>query len=791
LSVPGAAAPRRPTRLPRERLLPAAIFAGAILLLFAPAVFGDGQFLYRDAGRLHAPVKRWIASELAAGRFPSWNPYEAMGTSLVTDPIHAVQHPFNVLLLLLPFDAALKGWILACYLVAALGAFAWVRRLGAGRDGAMVAGLAYGLSGFLVSSSDNLTYLTTAAFVPWVLAAGHAFVTGGRWGRLAGLMIASWLCAASGDPLAWAIAVALVPVLAVLLEPGARRRALLRALAGAIGAVLAAAPIVLPLARGLADSARGDGVDELARRLWNLHPLRLLELAVPNLTSDPAMDTSNEVLRVFVGAPGSYGPWVLSVYVGVTVLVLAAVAAKLRDARVLLGIAALFTWAAMGPHSGFGQLAQRLPVLSSLRYWEKLAVWPTLFVAGAAGLGAGALVAGSERARRAVSIAAGAAAVGAIGLAITRLAPLERWLRITPDAGAAASALAANLGQGALHVAALAGTLAALIHVLAKRGRGDAMAPLLLLVVAADLVAANVSAYRLAAPPDRVAPSALRARLRSEPGLAGLITPFYLAPDPTDGLSPFESKWRQGAQTLLPAWNMVDRVRNASPYSALYSRRYARYEADVPLETRVASLGLFGFGFVAVPGAPALLERTVLRPPWEIAARDEKLGVLVAIPHRPRAYLAPSARTASPEEAMTFAADPASIAAPLTLVEGPIPAALSGGRAEIVEAVPARVRVRTDSKGPALLVLNDAFAPGWTATVDGRPSPILATNYLARGVQVPGGPHEVLFRYRAPLLAAGWAIAVGALLLVIASALVSRRRGGSGTDMQTLPSCKD
>lgn len=53
-----------------------------------------------------------------------------------------------------------------------------------------------------------------------------------------------------------------------------------------------------------------------------------------------------------------------------------------------------------------------------------------------------------------------------------------------------------------------------------------------------------------------------------------------------------------------------------------------------------------------------------------------------------------------------------------------------------------------------VVVLSDAFAPGWTATVNGQPAPILRANYAFRAVEIPGDA-SIVFRYRTPGLSAG------------------------------------
>lgn len=84
--------------------------------------------------------------------------------------------------------------------------------------------------------------------------------------------------------------------------------------------------------------------------------------------------------------------------------------------------------------------------------------------------------------------------------------------------------------------------------------------------------------------------------------------------------------------------------------------------------------------------------------------------------------------------------------------------------------------VAVESTAPALLVLNEAFAPGWTAEVDGRRSELLPVNLLARGVLVPAGRHDVRFEYSPPGFRTGLAISGLTALLLTLWALVPGRR---------------
>ena len=55
----------------------------------------------------------------------------------------------------------------------------------------------------------------------------------------------------------------------------------------------------------------------------------------------------------------------------------------------------------------------------------------------------------------------------------------------------------------------------------------------------------------------------------------------------------------------------------------------------------------------------------------------------------------------------------------------------------------------------------DSWMPGWTATVDGRPAPILRGNYAQRVIPLPEpGRHAIVMEYRPPGFVIGCAISI-------------------------------
>lgn len=88
---------------------------------------------------------------------------------------------------------------------------------------------------------------------------------------------------------------------------------------------------------------------------------------------------------------------------------------------------------------------------------------------------------------------------------------------------------------------------------------------------------------------------------------------------------------------------------------------------------------------------------------------------------------------------------------------------------------PERVRVEVSGNRRGVVVLADAWAPGWSALVDGEPRRLWQANYFGRGVIVEPGDTAVEFVYQAPGLPAGLWIALAALG---AAGLLVRTRPG-------------
>ena len=180
-------------------------------------------------------------------------------------------------------------------------------------------------------------------------------------------------------------------------------------------------------------------------------------------------------------------------------------------------------------------------------------------------------------------------------------------------------------------------------------------------------------------------------------------------------------------------------------------------------------------------------------PGGEVVYSDETAGLQVSemagLPDRTRIVY--SARLLdSPEEA--FAAIGSGEFAPaneVVLYENPgfqigQPDSLQPPSVEVVQYLSDRIEWKTYTSTPGLLVTSEIYYPaGWTAQIDGTPTPILQANHSFRAVAVPAGDHRVTMEFapdshRTSVLISSLAtvLAYGGLLFLFIPGWIRRSR---------------
>jgi hypothetical protein len=87
-----------------------------------------------------------------------------------------------------------------------------------------------------------------------------------------------------------------------------------------------------------------------------------------------------------------------------------------------------------------------------------------------------------------------------------------------------------------------------------------------------------------------------------------------------------------------------------------------------------------------------------------------------------------------------------------------------------------RATVDVTASRAAIVLIRNSFDPGWHATVDGRPAPLLAADEIDQGVAVPAGRHTIVLTYDDPSVGYGLAGSAVVLLVLAVAAIVLRRR---------------
>jgi hypothetical protein len=759
----------------------------AVLLGIAYLPLFSGQVLYqRDVGRQLFPERSFLHDSYRAGDSPLWNPLIGLGISTLANPLNQVFYPPNALLLVAHSPRVTSFFLFFHLVLGGLGMMALIRRLAkVPIPAALVSGLAWCLSGYTTSEVIAGMRLMSGAYLPWTaLAFLHysRLVHGGAavGQRLAGLAWAALplgLCFATGEvffPIlaaAFAICVVAADLWANAAEPPIRRRAAIQTAAGlglAVGlAVALAAVVVFPALRAAQGTDRSAALSREAAEIGSLHPWRVAEMVAHGAMGDPYTDYP---AGPWVGEPGlGDRPLLYGVYLGCTVLALAVLAfgRRQRLAAVLGVTSVFFLLVSFGRYLGLHSLLRLVvPPLAYMRGPEKYLAIVTAGISLLAGLGCARLLDDGRRLwMRALSLPL---ALGGLALAAGWFAPPM----VEPVRTAAVSSLPFVLAA------------VALAWLVARRARLAGALCVGLVVV--DL-ARSVFALQNFVPPEQLGatPEAAHAILADAQTRGDLAPPRAYRPSAVDPAIAAAAPPTSVAQVQKNLVNtLIDN--HAGSFGIACVPGY-----DAALPSTLSSLWQAGMGagldllrltgteYVILPkDTPPSSDLQPLLDPAGGVRLFRVGGVL------PRVYLS-RARSQLPDSSAAKAVFTPEIIAGDRVVLAPSPEVPAHALVDAPATEPpgicrlksfshARIEADCDARSPALAVFVEQYDRGWSATVDGRASPILRANLAMRAVPMGGGRHHVILTFAPPGLRFGVALSLAAVVVLTALLLFGR-----------------
>lgn len=804
-TTPGAAAPNWATYVRRPWFAPA-LFALIALVYFWEFPLSDKVIYGQDVGEDFHKGKAPVAQKLKELVPSAWD--KRMGGYPISDEI---RHKFFPTYLIELFTTKQRtiGWR---YLLAVFGAgwgmFLYLRQIGVGRGVALWGGIAF------LSAPTFLTFpyagqyakMSVIALFPFMCLCLEKGMDGGlkasRWWILLAVLIAVGVFTPHLQMLQYALLglgayfIYKVVDLRHLDRAALGQRVALFAVVASMGLGLGAEGAFPPYLHVKTQSKRAAIQDETGKtpeqqlahaRSWSLHPEEVASLVVPEFAG--FIDPKNGENHYWGRNPMKLN----SEYFGVLALILAIVAVPWARQRplvlflcLLFGLSLTFT---LGGHTPVHWLAYHLipggKVLRSIGMAAFLFAFPAIVLAA---LTLQRIVSGDadDVLRRRILWAGGVVTAFALWIALSPATVLGAWSAVFwSDMGAQTRqvmlAQSDWIRRGAFLVTCVGagGTLLLYLRAAGRLPAATLLAGLTILTVVdtwrIDRLflryedPARWTDYREANPRTvaflQQQPG--RFRLYPVPGYGFLSDHrFHLAG--ADIVSAFNNytlrRYDRLLQNLLPVEQaFTARLRGqaiphtdqqlleaAQPLLSLVNARYIVTPKPVPLDAP-GFPEVFAYEGVRLYENPAAL-------PWfqlvgDAIVLEDEYDILVAL----RNGQVDLTRTAIIEDASAAVGLPGAEADRSSdwVVE------------EVYDYHEGHVRVRTNAKGPRLLVISDNYHPHWSATVDGQPAQLVRANYVWRAIPVPAGEHVVEMTYHSmPVSIARVASGICLLLLI-------------------------
>ena len=788
-----------------------------IVFFWDSLFFGKVPYL-RDTFCDLFPFRQYAASAFCNGAIPLWNNCSGFGKPFLADPIAGVFYPPHLLFCFFPATAAFKISYVLHFFIGGAGMYALMRRWRFSTGAGLLSAIAFMFNTWMLAWLEFFCSFNAVVWMPFVLLVAQRILekelapeaSKSLWLRLRrnfpsavllGVLLAMQYFAGSPEIILYSLLVAMAFVTARCLLAGNVRAFCGCASAFAIAGVLSLClvlPQLLLSAEFIKYSERSGAINPRLESA-SFHPGNLLTLLFPFLYGRPGYPQEFWAQSVYEFCLGTC-------YVGILPVLLALFSfsywrgQKSEDERQKRFVAIFFFIVAL---TGFLMAAGRytplymlvyhlVPIFQHFRWATKFLIWMTYGLCILAGVGYEAVfkqtATKNGECRWALPILAGCAVVFSILMlaywlsedptGFFKMLTLGAYIPTPAHLQGVSSDFEAGLWFFALSLGALGLVLFTKIRGAWLHGMVIGLAFVNLFFISRQVQfngKDDIYEYR---------PQTLARVLQSGPGAVHSI--YTDAQQYLYGSQDVEV-WRWAKEAALGATWLPFHIAHDWQGGLKLERHLQLLQAlgTLPAEKAQHLADAMGLRYF-IYGAPF--------PEILLGQAEKSVRFAERSTARPRAFLVEDWEAVGDvNHAIRTLADPT-----FPLAEKAVVEALQGGdvpprHAKNDPANPAatkvlsvtdgwnRVAVEAESDGGRMLVLNEAWYPGWKARVDGAEQPVYRANGLFRGVLLSPGKHKVEFFYEPWQFRAGSLVSLATLLFVVVPAgvmgLVGMRRG--------------
>jgi hypothetical protein len=712
-----------------------ALLLALLAIAYADILFLGRGFYVSDLGVYHYPMKHVVREAVRSGEFPYWNRLYSGGAPLAANPAYELFYPPQWLVYVLPFHFGVQLHILLHFAIAMIGMFVLLRRLSVTIAAAIFGSIAFVFCGSYVSLSSKLPILFSISWLPlalWLLMRFMESRTAARLLPLAAVLAMQWIV---GEPTVamqtWAI------IGGWSLRQIFRRSNEAKRIAATLGMAIAASLLLaavqlLPAIDFVRDTVRTKVFDFRVVANWSTPPVRFVELILPGVLRHVAAVNGHALITTIY--PFRADAYLTEIYAGllIVLLAIAGVFAGVRGRWLFLGTATASVIVAIGEHTPLLRILYDTGLFSSVRFPEKFLLTTAFAISVWGAIVFDRLLTGDRRVIR-----------WTVGLAIF-------WLLIS-------IVLLLNFDDKRYFVinCIRAAVVAAWLWVMRTR-RSNAIAIAGIVLLAADLWYGTLNAV----------PRARREFFDPPPVLASVDTsqPYRI----------FNEVAWQGWEgdpvvnqlfDVPPGPGLWWLMRNSAfPEIAAMRGLPLAMEDDIDL-TSLTNSDDFRQAFKGarsshLPDADLPYAR-MSNVGWRVRLRPVITGLtnaapveIVPVPRAERYAFAARLERAPDAGGFRYAVE-RNAADPTVAYIAADPFVPANARVTRVRETANTATIDVTAAGRAFLVASVTGHRYWSATIDGHPAPLIATNLAYQGLVVPAGTHTIAMRYRNPLVPIG------------------------------------